>query len=77
MLETALKKNNVEIKDFVGDADIKNEADLLMDMLNNVSLICTCSNITHILCLNSRRLIDLKASIPFEFHKLITMISVT
>ncbi|XP_063682664.1 uncharacterized protein LOC134817454 [Bolinopsis microptera] len=35
VLETALKKNNVEIKDFVGDADIKNEADLLMDMLNN------------------------------------------
>ena len=29
----------MEIKDFVGDADIKNEADLLMDMLNNVSII--------------------------------------
>ena len=39
VLETALKKNNMEIKDFVGDADIKNEADLLMDMLNNVRII--------------------------------------
>ena len=29
----------MEIKDFVGDADIKNEADLLMDMLNNVRVI--------------------------------------
>ena len=38
VLETALKRNDVEIKDFVGDADIKNEADLLMDMLNNVSV---------------------------------------
>ena len=37
VLETTLKQNNVEIRDFVGDADIKNEADLLMDMLNNVS----------------------------------------